>query len=122
MNIQKSVKWYGMVILALGVLGFIPGIVSGTGLLFGIFLVSILANIIHIAGGLVGIESAMSVGAAKLYFKIMGVIFLIVAILGFANLTLTANLATNILHVVLALVALYFGFIPAEEKAPVAVL
>ncbi len=122
MNIQKSVKWYGIVILALGILGFIPGIVSGMGLLFGVFLVSILVNIIHIAGGLVGIESAMSVPAAKLYFKIMGLVFAIVAVLGFTNIVFTANLAVNILHTVLALVALYFGFMPTEEKAPVAVI
>ncbi len=122
MNIQKSVKWYGIVILALGILGFIPGIVSGMGLLFGVFLVSILVNIIHIAGGLVGIESAMSVPAAKLYFKIIGLVFAIVAVLGFTNIVFTANLAVNILHTVLALVALYFGFMPTEEKAPVAVI
>jgi hypothetical protein len=112
MNIQKIAKWFGIVVLALGVLGFVPGIVSTGGLLFGVFLVSILINLIHIIAGLVGIESAMTATAAKRYFKIVGVIFAVLSILGFFfnGRVLTANVAGSVLAAVAAIVALYFGF------------
>lgn len=127
MNIQKTVKWFGVLLLVLGIVGFIPGIVAAGGLLFGVFLVSILANVIYIVAGLVGIESKMSISAAKRYFKIIGVIFAVLAIFGFVSngTIMTTNTASSILATVFALFALYVGFRPemnmsvAEVETPV---
>jgi hypothetical protein len=112
MNIQKTVKWFGVLLLALGLLGFVPGIVTTGGYLFGVFLVSVLMNLIHIIAGLTGIESAMTPTAAQRYFRIIGVLFAIIAIFGFASngTLMTTNTASAVLATVFALFALYQGF------------
>jgi hypothetical protein len=114
MNIQKTVKWFGVLLLVLGIIGFIPGIVSTSGLVFGIFLVSVLMNLIHIIAGLVGIESAMTDTAAQRYFRIVGVIFAVIAIFGFVSngTIMTTNTASSVLAMLFALFALYQGFAP----------
>ncbi len=123
MNIQKTVKWFGVLLLVLGIIGFIPGIVSQGGYVFGIFLVSVLMNLIHIITGLVGIESAMTESAALRYFKIVGVLFAVIAIFGFVSngTIMTTNTASSVLATIFALFALYVGFVPrtAAISAPV---
>ena len=118
MNTQNVAKWFGIVLLIIGILGFIPGVVSGNGLLFGIFQVDVIHNIIHILAGFIGIEVAATLKGSKNYFKIFGIIFGLIAIVGFANnggvLIMTMNMADNILNVVIALIALYYGFAPEK--------
>ena len=123
MNIQKTVKWFGVLLLILGILGFIPGVVAPGGYLFGVFLVSVLMNLVHIILGLVAIESAMTATAAQRYFRIAGVILAIVAIFGFVSngTIMTSNTESAILATVFALFALYQGFAPRNTvvSAPV---
>ncbi len=115
MNTQKAAQWFGWILLLVGVLGFIPGIVTSSGLLLGIFQVDALHNIIHILTGLIGIFAAGGLKASKNYFKIFGIVYALVTILGFIGGTsvlglIAINAADNWLHVVITLVALYFGF------------
>jgi len=37
MNTQKAAKWFGYILLIVGILGFIPGVVTGSGLLLWYF-------------------------------------------------------------------------------------
>jgi len=109
--------WFGVIFLLLGVLGFIPGVTTDDGL-FGIFHVDMIHNIIHLLTGVLALWMGMSgESGAKGYFKLFGVIYAIVAILGFFQgdsekvIGLFVNNAADTwLHVVVALVFLWAGF------------
>jgi hypothetical protein len=114
MNTQKALKWFGYVVLVIGILGFIPGVVNESGLLFGTFAVNIILNLIFIITGLIALSSAASFGASKRFFKIFGVIFLVIVIVGLMGSSVlglfTVNTADSVLHIILAAYALYYGF------------
>ena len=80
---------FGVVFLAVGILGFVPGVtsdVNGMPMLLGIFHVNTAHNLVHIVSGVIFLFAAMSgAGAARLWFQIFGVIYAIVAVLGFMN-------------------------------------
>lgn len=102
---------FGIIMIIVGILGYVPAM-TPDGNLFGYFRVDSVHNIVHILTGIIALLAAANY--AKLYFKIFGFIYLIVAILGFflaGNLILFhVNMADNILHFVIAAVALYLGF------------
>ena len=107
---------FGIVFLAIGILGFVPGITTNE-MLLGIFMVNTVHSIVHIASGAVFLIASMSgAGAARLWFQIFGLIYAVVAIMGFVvgngmifNL-ISNNTADTWLHVVLAVVMLLIGF------------
>ncbi|MEK7461996.1 MAG: DUF4383 domain-containing protein [Patescibacteria group bacterium] len=118
MNVQKLAKLFGIVFVLIGVLGFVPGVTTD-GHLLGIFEVDALHNIIHLATGLIAIWAACSLAHAKLFFKVFGVVYALVTILGFAMGgdvlgLIHTNGADNILHLLVAIVALYAGFVAKE--------
>lgn len=107
---------FGIIILAVGVLGFVPQANNGE-LLLGIFHVNFIHNLVHIATGIAAILCGISTEyASRLFFQIFGVIYALVALLGFYYgdrdiLGLLANnTADNLLHVVIAAISLYLGF------------
>ena len=115
MNIQKAAKLFGIGFILIGVLGFVPGVTTDDGLLLGIFQVDAIHNVIHLLSGIVALICAGSFGASKSYFKIFGVVYALVTIIGFANGEsilgiFSINGADNLLHLVIAVVALYYGF------------
>ena len=122
-NIQKTVALvFGIVFLLIGLLGFVPALTPG-GALLGLFMVNGVHSIVHILFGIFGIAAAFT-GFSRLYNKVGGVIYLVLAVVGFvALLGLTAlapggmllglvatNMADNVLHLVLGLVLAYVGF------------
>ena len=122
-NIQKTVALvFGVVFLLIGFLGFVPALTPG-GALLGLFMVNGVHSIVHILFGIFGIAAAFT-GFSRLYNKVGGVIYLVLAVVGFvALLGLTAlapggmllglvsiNMADNVLHLVLGLVLAYVGF------------
>lgn len=120
--LKKMSVVFGVVLLLVGVLGFIPGITTDNHLL-GIFHVNALHNIIHLVSGAVALYCGMtSVKASKTYFQVFGVIYALVAILGFvygdnAILGLVANnMADTWLHVVIAVTVLYLGFATSSTE------
>src|SRR5205823_540379 len=99
---------FGIVFLAVGILGFVPGITKDD-MLLGIFMVNSKHSIVHIASGAVFLIASMSgAGAARLWFQIFGIVYAIVAVLGFMNPNgmllgmISNNPADTWLHVVLA--------------------
>jgi len=115
---KKLAMVFGAVFALVGILGFIPGITNmETGMLLGIFHVDPIHNLIHLVTGLVGLWLGMSSDSgSKSWFQIFGVIYGIVAILGFVygnekilNIV-TNNTADTWLHLVLAAVMLAIGF------------
>lgn len=107
---------FGVIMLIVGILGFIPE-ATPRGLLLGLFHINPPHNWIHILTGIVAILcGATSEHASRLFFQIFGIVYGLVAILGFfygdrpifgiiAN-----NLADAILHVIIAVFSLYLGF------------
>jgi hypothetical protein len=110
-----SSNWFGIVFILIGILGFIPGVTNADGMLLGIFQVDALHNVIHLLSGIVALLCAGSHKGAKSYFKIFGVIYALVTILGFVgggNVLglIMVNGADNALHLIIAVVALALGF------------
>jgi hypothetical protein len=85
----------GVVFLAIGVLGFIPGITTNYGdmafagpdseaMLLGVFQVSVLHNIVHLLFGVAGLALAFRAFTAMLYLVVGGIIFLALWLYGLA--------------------------------------
>lgn len=120
--IRKAAITFGIIIALIGVLGFIPGITTSDGMLFGIFHVNAVHNTFHILSGLIAlIAGYTSTSAARVYFQIFGVIYALLAILGLLYgdndiLGIIANNGADIwLHIIIAIISLYYGFVPDED-------
>src|SRR5687767_13090985 len=116
--VQKAALAVGIVFLAVGVLGFIPGITTNysalaiyshhsDALLLGIFQVSILHNIVHLLFGVAGFLLARTVSGARNYLVWGGAIYLVLFVYGLivgqrsaANFV-PVNTADDFLHLVL---------------------
>lgn len=102
--------------LAVGILGFVPGLTMD-GRLLGLFDVSPLHNIIHILSGVAALVLAMAMGekGAKLYFQMFGIVYGLVTVVGFIQGDtvlglIGVNMADNLLHLLITAIALYAGF------------
>ena len=111
----------GLVFVVFGVLGFIPNPLVGPT---GIFVTNTLHDLIHIISGVVLLAGAYSSLGSSMALKIVGVVYALVAILGFFAITdgslfglIPVNTADQWLHVVLAVAILIAGFaLPDDEK------
>ena len=121
--IQKLAWVFAAVFIVVGVLGYVPGVTSN-GMLLGIFTVDSTHNVIHLLSGILAALAAMGSGAyARLYFKVFGVVYALVTILGLTMGgsvlgLIMVNMADNILHLVIAAVALWAGFGMKETSMP----
>lgn len=107
----------GVVFLLIGILGFITNPTGGA--LLGIFDVDAVHNTIHLATGILGIAAAL-MGWSRLFNQVFGIIYLLVAIIGFIpglndinGLYLGimhVNAADDILHIVVGAATAYVGF------------
>jgi hypothetical protein len=88
-TVQRVAQIFGIVFLLVALLGFFT---SGTSMeadparaphLLGLFPVNLLHNFVHLAFGIWGLAASRSFGAATAYARIGGVIYLLLAILGF---------------------------------------
>lgn len=111
----------GVVYLLVGILGFILAPDVGDKL-FGLFQVNLLHNIIHLAVGALFLVGSSSHVRAKQVNLLIGVVYGVVAILGFPDILvddlIDANAADDFLHLASAVLALYFGTVGAEGARP----
>ncbi|QCQ91333.1 DUF4383 domain-containing protein [Rhodococcus sp. SGAir0479] len=134
---RSATQWValvlGIVFLVVGVLGFIPGITTdydtmtwaghhSDAKLLGIFEVSVLHNVVHLAFGVAGLLMARSLSLARTYLIGGGVVYFAVWIYGVsinrddAGNFLPVNDADNWLHLGLAVVMILVGgFLPPLE-------
>ncbi len=106
----------GVVLILAGLLGFFNNPV------LGYFATNTANNIIHIVAGVVLLAGAFSTLGAGMALKVIGVIYAIIAILGFFMVSnelllgfIAVNPAGQWLHVVLAVVMLLAGFLLPDE-------
>ncbi len=113
MNLKPFALLFGIVLTIMGIIGFIP-IFSPHGLLLGIFAVDPVHNIIHLITGILAFLSLSNIRYMRLYFQVIGVIYAILAVAGLlftGNFFVTQmNMADQLLHIVIAIFALYLGF------------
>lgn len=107
---------FGAVFVLVGLAGFVPAL-TPDGKLLGLFAVNGAHNLVHIATGAIALGIALASPAAlSLFFKVFGVVYGLVAVLGyFAGdqpiLGIIAhNMADMWLHVAIAAVSLWLGF------------
>lgn len=111
----------GIAFLAAGVLGFVPGVTTADGMLFGIFAVDAVHNVIHLLVGALGV-AAYYWDRSRLYCQGLGIVYLLVGVLGFIPALIFGdgmllglfhvNLADNLLHLIVGAAAAYLGFAP----------
>ena len=115
---------FGVVFLVIGILGFVPAVTKDE-MLLGIFHVNTAHNAVHLLSGVVAlICGMMGVGASRIYFRIFGLVYAAVAIMGFMNPgehtmllgLISNNTADTYLHVAIAAVSLLIGFMPASRE------
>jgi Domain of unknown function (DUF4383) len=125
---QTLALLFGVAFLAVGVLGFIPGITQdlrdikfagndSPAELLGIFRVSILHNIVHLLFGIAGIALSRTKASALSYLLYTGVIYVVLTVFGLfvdagddANF-IPVNGADTVLHLVVAVGLLGSWFI-----------
>lgn len=126
---------YGIVFLAIGLSGFVPGLVqphehpnvrvtAGLGLSLGLFAVNILHDAVHLLFGAWGLLAARSEGGARMYARVVAVAYALFAVMGLIpamNLNTTFGLIPLYghdvwLHAVLAAGAAWFGFFRPLEQ------
>lgn len=137
--VQTTALVVGAAFLLVGVLGFVPGVttdygsMSGAGhhsgaMLLGVFQVSVLHNLVHLAFGVVGILLSRKPSPAKLFLVVGGVVYLVLWVYGLvvspdssANFV-PLNTADNWLHLVLGLGMVPLGLVMprryTRETAP----
>ncbi|QIN78411.1 DUF4383 domain-containing protein [Rubrobacter marinus] len=74
----------GIAFVLLGLLGFVPGITTDEGLLFGFMGVDALHNAIHLVVGALGVAAYYYAGWARRHCRGLGVLFLLIGTLEFA--------------------------------------
>ena len=115
--LMRYAKIFGWAFIGAGVLGFIPGITTADGHLLGIFHVNAAHNVVHLLSGGVALWAGyQSENTSRMYFRIFGVVYALVALLGMftgreAIFGLIANnMADVVLHLAIAVAALWLGF------------
>jgi len=116
-------KVWGWIFLVIGLLGFVPA-AAPNGHLLGIFHVNGAHNFVHLLTGIVALICGyQSAHASKMYFLIFGIVYGLVAILGFmaGNSPLLGVIANNIadawLHVAIAIASIALGLMPEAITA-----
>lgn len=130
--VQLAALAVGIVFLLVGVMGFIPGITSNydqlsfaghgaSAMLLGLFAVSVLHNIVHLAFGIAGIALARTFRSARLYLIVGGVIYAVLFLYGMvidhdsgANFV-PVNTADNWLHLALGIGMVGLGVILGRD-------
>jgi hypothetical protein len=113
----------GVVLLLVGLLGY--ALTPDGGLLLGLFAVNGPHNLIHVLTGVLAIAAWWG-GWSRLFCQVFGIVYLMVAVLGFLTVDDTGmlmgmvhvNMADNILHLLIAAPSLYFGFASPRVRAP----
>ena len=134
MNTRNFALIFGVVFLIIGAGGFIPGltdhsatpdpgltVTSGYGHELGMFPINILHNLVHLLFGVGGLLASRSFGGARTYARGTAIIYALFTVMGLIpGLNTTFGLVPLyggdvVLHLVLFLIAAYFGFMHRDK-------
>ncbi|MGZ4990543.1 MAG: DUF4383 domain-containing protein [Methylobacter sp.] len=133
MNIRTFTLAMGIIYALVGILGFFPALMSapppngpvissGYSLLFGMFPINTLHNIVHLVIGAWGILAYQDLDGSRAFTRSLAVLYGALAVFGLIpNLNTLFGLVPLFgndvwLHLLTALAAAYFGFVlPATE-------
>jgi hypothetical protein len=116
-SLVKQFTWIlGVVLILVGIAGFF------TGDMLLVFKVDTMHNIVHLLSGVLALAAvSMGESVARLYLIVFGIVYALVAILGFVSTDgtifglITINAADNYLHTVIALGCLGVGLGSAKK-------
>src|SRR5919109_1361110 len=129
-TVQRVAQIFGVVFILVAIVGFLA-----TGMrnmeadptaaprLLGMFAVNVLHNVVHLLFGIWGLVASRTYGGARSYARIVGVLYLLLAGVGFISpngfgfVPLGGN--DIWLHAVLGLVLAIVGFTAKELRPPV---
>ena len=124
--VRRAAQIVSLVFLLVGILGFVPGVTSNydqlqfaghesEAMLLGLFQVSILHNLVHLAFGIIGLAMSRTVSGARSYLIGGGAIYLVLWLYGLfvegdhgANIV-PVNNADDWLHFVLGVGMIALG-------------
>jgi hypothetical protein len=120
--LKKALVIFGIVYILLAILGIgmllAGNHTDGHHMLLGVFRLDVMHDLVHMLSGVVALATAVfgTYAHARLYFQVFGVIYALVAVVGFVQghtvLGLfVINMADNYLHVAIALASLALGFL-----------
>jgi hypothetical protein len=126
--VRRVAMVFGIVFLLVGVLGLFSAggmemDAENPAMLLGLFPVNLLHNIVHLLFGVWGLLAARSFAGAKMYAQTVGVIYLVLAVLGFLPATSTTFGLIPIggndiwLHALIGIVLAGVGFTAKPEAA-----
>ncbi|WP_245585894.1 DUF4383 domain-containing protein [Paenibacillus pinihumi] len=114
--VRRFAALSGIVLLLLGTLGFF------TSHLFGLFHLDVTHSVVHLVFGVLGVLAASHNGYAYRYAQVLGIVFIVLAVLGFFIKDLfglmAVGLSDNVLHFIIGAAGLYFGYVMVESQAP----
>lgn len=126
--VQNFARWFGILYLLVGVIGFIPGVTlmrmpdpgvmvgMSYGDVLGIFPVNVVHNIVHLLIGGWGLASAASLGRAVTFARGLAIVYGVLTVAGLIPglntlFGLTPLFGWDVvLHAGSAIVAAYFGW------------
>ena len=136
MTMKNFVLVIGLLFLVVGVLGFVPGLVSppsaysphmtvdtAYGYLLGLFPINILHNLVHLGVGLWGLSAYRSVTKSLSFARGLAIFYGALAVMGLIPVVNTTFGLIPIfghdiwLHAISAGAAGYFGFLRSEPMA-----
>ncbi|GAB3075559.1 DUF4383 domain-containing protein [Micromonospora schwarzwaldensis] len=130
--VRRAASGFAVLLLLLGVLGFVPGITSSFAdlrfagpasgaRLFGLFQVSVLHNVVHLALGVAGLLLARTVAGARAFLLGGGAVYLVLWLYGLAvdrrteANVLAVNRADTWLHLLLGVAMLAPGLLAGRR-------
>ena len=126
--VRRVALVFGIVFLLVGILGLVSaggmemGADPAPGMLLGVFPVNLLHNLVHLLFGVWGLVASRSFAGAKMYAQTVGVIYIVLAGLGFVAPTTFGLIpigGNNIwLHALLGIVLAGVGFTAKDTAAP----
>ncbi len=113
-TIQKCAWGFAALFLGVYLLDYVPGIMDANGLMFGLFHMTRIVDIGHLAAGALGVIGALtSARGARIYFYILGTWYLIDVVVYFIShlnqISLKTNFLVNLPHILIFIAAFWIA-------------
>lgn len=109
-TIQKFAFGFAAVFLAVYLMDYVPGVMDSNGLMFGLYHMSTLIDLGHLAAGSLGLISGfVSAKMARIYFWCLGIAYTLDVVIYFFthlnSLPLKTNFLANLPHIIIFIAA-----------------